>query len=197
MLTALATILSILIARSLIQVRCLTMALLLPFILAGIFIQGQVNIETQRVWESQKKIWNATFETIPNIRDEKGLVIIIPPNNQQINVFYALPFSVAWEVDAGTKVLYNNPSIRGYYYYGSQDLQFEFRKNGIIPQGTDRLIGYKRLVFVLYHPEDDRVELVENLEEELSLPFAVNNYSPHENIIPAQPSTADFRWLVR
>lgn len=196
-LTALAALLATLLASSTLQVRPFATALLFPFIFAGIFMQAQVKIEKQNVWETQRKIWKGTFETIPNILDEKGLVVILPANKQP-NTSYTYPFSTAWEVDAGMKVLYNNPAISGYYFYNSSlDQQFEFRKNGIVPQGTNRLIGYKRLVFVLYHPSDNRIELVEDLEEALSLPFSVDNYRPHENIIPAQPSTADFRWLVK
>jgi len=196
-LIALAVILAVLLARSDLHFRPLAIALLMPFILAGIFVQGQMNIENRQIWETQRNIWHETFETIPNILDEKSLVIILPTGNQS-DTLEAIPFTTAWEIDAGVKVLYNNPDIRGYFYYKDlPDPQFEFTKNGIIPQGTDRLIGYKRLIFVLYHPMENNVELVENLEGTLSLPFSVNNYSPHENIIPAEPTTTEFRWLVK
>ena len=199
MLGALVAMLSTVLARTTSQIHPLTIAIISPFILAGLFVQQHVNLENQAVWETQKNIWNGTLETIPNILDEKNLVIIVP-SDEQTDSLSAYPFSTAWEVDAGAKVLYNNPKIGGYYYYyykGSPDSQFEFTKNGIIPQGTERLIGYKRLIFVLYHPQENSVELVENVETTLSLPFSVNNYSPHENIIPAQPATTNFRWLVQ
>ena len=197
LLTSLVAILSITIAKSGSQIRPLAIAIILPFILAGIFVQLQVNAENQAVWETQRNIWKGTFEIIPNIQSEKQLVIIIP-GYEQLGPFEALPFSTAWEVDSGVQVLYNNPDIGGYYYYkDAQNSQFEFKKNGVNPQGTDKLVGYKRLIFVLYHPHDNTVELVEDIEDTLSLPFSVDNYSPHENIIPAQPSTADFRWLVQ
>ena len=66
----------------------------------------------------------------------------------------------------------------------------------ISPPGTERLIGHKRLIFALYNPKDNSVELVENVEETLSLPFAINNYAPFENIVPTETSTVEFRWLV-
>lgn len=196
-LTSLVAILSIAIARSTSQISPLAIAIITPFILAGIFVQLQVNAEYQAAWEIQRNIWQGTFEVVPNIQSEKQLVIIIP-GYEKLRPFEALPFSTAWEVDAGAQVLYNNPNIGGYYYYkDAQNSQFEFRKNGISPQGTDRLVGYKRLIFVLYHPHDNTIELVEDIEETLSLPFSVDIYSPHENIIPAQPSTTDFRWLMQ
>ena len=197
MLTSLIAVLSIAIARLATQIRPLAIAIILPFMLAGIFVQLQVNAENHTAWETQRNIWKGTFEIIPNIQSEKQLVIIIP-GYEQLEPFEALPFSTAWEVDSGVQVLYNNQNIDGYYYYkDAKNSQFEFKKNGISPQGTDRLVGYKRLIFVLYHPHDNTVELVEDIEETLSLPFSVDNYSPHENIIPAQPSTSDFRWLVK
>ena len=196
-LTAFVAILSTALARSIPQIWPFAAAIIAPFILAGIFIQMQVNVENQATWETQREIWNGTFETIPNIQDKKGIVIIIP-GYEKSHTFSIYPFSTAWEIDSGAKVLYNNQDINGYFYYKDlQDQQFEFKNNGVIPPGTERMIGYKRLIFVLYHPNDNRVELVQNLEETLSLPFSVNNYTPQENIVPEQPSTADWRWLVQ
>ena len=197
MLTALVVIFSTALARSISRILPFSIAISAPFLLIGIFVQIQVNIENQAIWETQRNIWNGTFEKIPNIQDGKSLVIIIPGNEQQQS-FSAYPFSTAWEVDAGTKVLYNNPDISGYYYYKDlQDQQFKFKENGIIPHGTERLVGYKRLIVVLYHPSENAVELVENLEDTLLLPFTVNNYNPHENIAPADPTTGEYRWLVQ
>ena len=196
-LTAFVAIFSTALARSIPQIRPFAVAIIAPFILAGIFIQMQVNVENQATWETQREIWNGTFETIPNIQDKKGLVIIIP-GYEKSHAFSIYPFSTAWEVDSGAKVLYNNQDINGYFYYKDlQDQQFEFKNNGVIPPGSERIIGYKRLIFVLYHPNENRVELVQNLEETLSLPLPVNNYTPQENIVPEQPSTADWRWLVQ
>jgi hypothetical protein len=62
---------------------------------------------------------------------------------------------------------------------------------------TDKVIPYKNLVFVAYDPQTQTAELVENLEARLSLPYTTNNYNPHENIAPIQPSTTAFRWLVK
>ena len=197
MIVSLAAVFSTLLARSILQIRPFAIAILLPFVLAGIFVQLQVNIENEIAWETQRSVWNSTFKTISNVQDEKSLVIIIP-GYEQLRPFESYPFTAAWEIDAEAKVLYNDPNIGGYFYYKDlQNQQFVFTKNGIIPQGAERLVGYKKLIFVLYNPKDNTVELVENLEETLSLPFSVSNYSPHENIIPAKPSTADFRWLVQ
>ena len=133
----------------------------------------------------------------PNIQGGKNLVIIIP-GYQQLQTFASYPFTSAWEIDAGIKVLYNKPNIGGYYFYSDlSNQQCKFTKNGFIPPGTEKLVGYKKLVFLLYNPQNNTATLVENLEDTLSLPFSVNNYSPHENIFPEQPSTTDFRWLVQ
>ena len=78
MLVSVVAIIATLLARSISQIRFLSTAILLPFIIAGVFVQLQVNKERQIAWETQKTIWNGVFRTIPNIKDEKSIVIVIP-----------------------------------------------------------------------------------------------------------------------
>lgn len=190
-------ILATLVSRTTFQTRFLTTAVILPFLIAGIFVQLQLNKENQIAWETQKNIWNGIFETIPGIRDEKKIVVIIP-GFERLRPFASYPFISGWEIDAGTKVLYNNPDIGGYYYYkDTQSPEIHFLKNGFRPIPTNKIVSYKKLIFLYYDPQFKTVELVDNLTEVMSLPFEVNNYNPYENITPAQPSTTDFRWLVK
>jgi hypothetical protein len=171
-------------------------AIVLPFIIAGIFVQLQVNQENQIKWETQKRIWNKVFATIPNIQDKSRIVIIIP-GYQQLRPFESFPFLSGWEIEAGAQVLYNNPNISGNYYYKDiQAPELLFTKNGFRQIPTDKIFPYKKLIFVFYDPQVNSVTLVKNLEDTLALPFSVNNYNPLENIISAEPSTVEFRWLV-
>jgi len=197
MLVSIASILATLLANSTLTKRFLVTGIILPFIFAGIFAQLQVNKENKISWETQKKIWNGVFEIIPNIKDQKRIVIIIP-GYQQLRPFESYPFLSGWEIEAGIQVLYNNPNIGGNFYY--RDIlpaNLLFTKNGFRPIQTDRIIPFKKLVFVYYDPQSDTAEVVEDLERELKLPFTINNYNPSENITPAEASTADFRWLVQ
>ncbi len=196
MLVSVVSICGTLIANSERLRRFLVSTILLPFILAGIFVQLQVNRENQIAWDTQKRIWNGVFEVIPNIQDQKRIVIIIP-GYQQLRPFESFPFLSGWEIEAGAQVLYNNPNIGGNYYYKDiQPVELLYTKNGFRPIPTDKIIPYKKLIFLYYNPQDKTVKLVENLEETLSLPFAINNYNPRENIVPITPSTTEFRWLV-
>ncbi|MDD1628784.1 MAG: hypothetical protein LUQ26_15165 [Methylococcaceae bacterium] len=197
MLVSIASILATLLTNSTLMKRFMVISIILPFIFAGIFAQLQVNKENKISWETQKKIWNGVFETIPNIKDQKRIVIIIP-GYQQLRPFETYPFLSGWEIEAGTQVLYNNPNISGNFYY--KDIvptNLLFTKNGFRPIQTDRIIPYKKLIFVNYDPQSSTVEVVENLERELQLPFSVTNYNPYENIAPVGPTTADFRGLIR
>lgn len=197
MLVSIASAVATLLANSILTKRFLVICIILPFIFAGIFAQLQVNKENKISWETQKKIWNGVFEIIPNIKDQKRVVIIIP-GYQQLLPFESYPFLSGWEVEACTQVLYNNPNIGGNFYY--KDIlpaELLFTKNGFRPIQTDKIIPYKKLIFVYYDSQSNRVELIEDLERELQLPFSVNNYNPGENIISAEPSTAEFRWLVQ
>ena len=197
MLVSAVAIIATLIARSIPQIRLLSATILLPFIITGVFVQLQVNKERQIAWETQKIIWNGVFGALPDIKDEKSVVIIIP-GYEHLRPFQPLPFISSWEIDASAQVLYNNSNIGGHYYYEDlQETELQFTKNGFKPLPTDRVISYKRLIFVYYDPQTQTVELVENLVEKIPLPFSVNNYYPHENISPAKPTTADNRWLVR
>lgn len=176
--------------------RLIVIAILIPFIVAGIFVERQAHRENQIAWDTQRKIWKGVFNTIPNIQDQKSIVIIIP-GYQHLRPFESYPFLSGWEIEAGVQVLYHNPDISGNYYYKDvQSAELLFSQNGFRPIPTDKIIPYKKLVFVYYDPQFDTVTLVEELENTLKLPFAVKNYNPFENIISAEPSTAEFRWLV-
>jgi hypothetical protein len=184
------------ITNSILIQRFTLFAMILPFVIASVFVQLQINRENQIAWETQKKIWNDLFATVPNIQDQKSVVIIIP-GYEQLRPFQSYPFLSSWEIEAGAQVLYNNPKIGGNYYYKDvQPTELLFTKNGFRPIPTDKIIPYKRLIFVYYEPKSGAVNLVKNLEDALSLPFSVNYYHPLENIISAKPSTAKFRWLV-
>lgn len=196
MLVSVVTLFVLFVAHSNLTKRLTVIAILAPFIVAGIFVELQVHRENQIAWDTQKKIWNGVFATIPNIHTQKRIVIIIP-GYQRLRPFQSYPFNAAWEIDAGAQVLYNNPDISGNYYYKDvQGVELLFTKNGFRPIPTDKVIPYKRLVFVYYDPQSDSVTLIQDLEGSLSLPFAVNNYHPLENIISAKEFTAKFRWLV-
>jgi hypothetical protein len=196
-LVAIVAAIATLIARSTSQILYLSVAIIIPFIAAGTFIQLQVNRENQIAWQTQKNIWNGVFDGIPNIREGSKIVIIIP-GYQHLEPLASLPFTAAWELDDGVKVLYNNPNIGGYYYYKDiQPTDLLFAKNGFRPIPTDKIVPYKRLIFVSYDSESRNIKIVENLEGTLTLPFETNNYNPYENIAPAEPSTNEFRWLVQ
>jgi hypothetical protein len=177
--------------------QSIVVAAVVPFIVAGIFVQLQVQRENQIAWETQKSIWSGIFSTIPNIQDKKSIVIIIP-GYQHLRPFESYPFLSGWEVEAGAQVLFNNPSIGANYYYKDiQDAELLFTKNGFRPIPTDKIIPYKQLICVYYNPKFDTVTLVESLEDTISLPFTVKNYTPLKNIVSAKPSTAEYRWLVK
>ena len=160
-------------------------------------MQLQINQENQIAWEKQKQIWNGLFEAIPNIAEEKHVVIIIP-GYQHLRPFQPYPFLSGWGIEAGMEVLYNNRSIGANFYYKDvQPTKLLFTKNGFRPIPTDKVISYKKLIFAYYDPETETVRLVENLEETLGLRYPVNNYFPYENIVPVEPSTGEFRWLVQ
>jgi len=197
MLVSMIAIFSTLATNSTFAMRSLTTLSLLPFIVASIFVQLQVNQENQVAWETQKEIWNGVFEAIPNIADEKQIVIIVPGYNQ-LRPFESLPFLSGWEVESSAQILYNNPSIQGSYYYKDiQPTELLFTQNGFKPIPTDKIISYKKLIFVYYDPQNRTVKLVEDLVETLALPYETKNYSPHENVVPAIPSTSEYRWLVQ
>jgi hypothetical protein len=190
-------ILATLLLKSRIQIRLLTAILILPLIIVGIHVQLQINRESQLAWETQATIWNSVFNEIPNIQDNKTLAIVIP-GYDDLRPLQAYPFRTSWEINDGTRVLYNNPRIGGCIYY--KDIQKDgshFTKIGFKPLLIDDTIPYKKLIFVYYDPQTQSAKLIENLEETFSLPFTTNNYNPRENIKSAEPSTADFRWLVK
>jgi len=194
---SLVALFSTFLTQSTFQARFFAVSLILPFILIGVFVQLQINKETQMAWNTQRNIWNGVLRTVPNIRDERNIVVIIPAY-ERLRPFESYPFTTAWEINAESQVMYNNPTVGGIYYYKDlQNQDFKFTKNGIIPPGTERLIGYKRLIFVLYNSKDSSVELVNNIEETLALPFEIDNYTPNENIVPEEPTTTRFQWLMQ
>lgn len=196
MLVSVVALIATLLTNSNFTKRFTVTAIILPFILAGTYVQLQVNQENQLKWEAQKRIWNSVFTTIPNLQDECGIVIIIP-GYQSLRPFETYPFVAGWEVDSGAQVLYNKPNIGGNYYYKDlQPAELLFVKRGFRQIPTDKPIPYKKLVFVYYDPASGTSTLVEDLEKTLGLSYPVSGYHPQENIISSKPSTTKFRWLV-
>ena len=195
-LVATIALLATFVTRSTFTQRSVVVAIILPFLVAGIFEQFQVNWENQVKWETQKQIWRGIFTTISNLRDQSTIVIIIP-GYEHLRPFESYPFLASWETASGARVLYNNQTISGNYYYKDiPSAELLFTPNGFRPIPTNKPIPYKRLVFVLYDPASESVTLVDDLQKTLALPFKANNYNPGENIISAKPSTGKFRWLV-
>ena len=194
---SLIAIIVTLISRSPDQKRMLTTLSVVPFFMIGIFTQQQINQEREIAWESQKKIWSGIIKTIPNLANEKEIVIVIP-GYTQLRSYQSYPFLSSWEINAGVKVLYNNPEVGGKYYY--QDIQNSsqhFTESGFRTITTDKIIPYKRLIFVHVSENLESAYIIEDLAQELSLPLEIYNYTPYENIILPTLSTEKFRWLLR
>ena len=193
-LVAVVAMVAGMVARSTRETPVLSTLMLLPFLLAGIFVQTRVNAERAAAWDTQKAIWNGVLETIPDLRDG-GAVVIIIPGYTQMRPYQYLPFLSGWEVEAGAQVLYDNPQVGGYYYYRLQEPDLLFSQNGFRQIPTDRTVPYRRLVFVEYDPGGGSVRLVTDLETAIPLLFQAKNYHPLEHI-GSKPPAAPLRWLV-
>lgn len=194
---SLAGLCAALLSKSPRQQALLTTTLIAPLVIAGVFVQLTVNQERFLAWQTQKSIWNETFRVVPDIKDGRRLVLIIP-GYQALRPLQFLPFLTGWEVEAAARVLYNNSSLGAHYYYEDiQDESLHFLENGFRPVGTNRSIPYRQLVFLRYNAYSDSMELISDLDQYLSQEHLAGRYEPLSHLMPARPEAAEYRWLVR
>ena len=177
-----------LIAKSIDRVRAMTIATVTPLIIVGLFYQLWSQNERFKAWDEQKRFWNLMSETIPGLIDDSEVVIIIP-GYDQLQEFQFLPLVGNWEARNALKVLYNNPTLQGIYYYS--DLPHE---------GTNILssdLDWSKIVFVYYDPNKLSLEIVRHPEDMLLLSFRVIGYDPESRIGDRSIESQSYHFLVR
>lgn len=188
---------ALLIAKSLRQVRWMTLAALIPLVLVSITIQVCAKNEKQAAWDEQKQIWNGVFETLPNLKDGTTVLIIIP-GYEKLGPLQHRPFVSWWEVNSALEVLYNNPTLNARFYY--RDIRYPkwwFNPDGALEIGVEKSIPYSKLILVYADPQTGSFHLVKHIEDQIPLSIQINDYDPGKNIIPLAPQTSLYRSLVK
>jgi hypothetical protein len=196
-LVSLLAILAVLISTSLPQTRMITFALLVPFILSGLFAQYCVKLESQRNWNEQKYVWNELFSLLPGIKDHT-LVTLVIPGAKNIKPLYRPPLSYQWEVTCGVRSLYNNIDVTASVINrGSFVPNPQLDESGIRLMYADKATPYSETIFVYIDPYKQTSWVIKDLKKDLKLSFDVNGYSPQQNITLLSEKSQIYRWLVK
>jgi hypothetical protein len=196
-LVSLTSILVLLAAKSLAQVRAMTLAALLPFLLVGVVAQFWMHQEENAAWSEQRSLWNGVLNVLPGLKANTTLVIVIPGENH-LRPLQRLPLTAQWEANCALQVVYNDYTLQGRFYYPDVNIQQPvLLETGLKEWDTGALVPYADTVFVSFDPKTQSVRLIQQLTGSLALPFQVNQYAPQARLI-AQPAQADlYRWLIK
>ena len=185
-------------AKDVQQLRAIVPAAAIPLLLVGMATQMLVQNASRKTWDEQKELWTQLIEIAPNFVDHTTVVFVLP-GYTQLGFAENPPFVSPWEVNSGLKVLYNNPTLIGAYFYPD----FTWRRtqlleNGIILHNESNLTvtPYHKAVFVQYNPQTHRLELVQQLQEDFNLPFKTPDYAPDNNITGAKLDISEYRYLL-
>lgn len=185
------------ITRNRLQMRLIVLSAMVPFILMGITQQIWNQNEARLAWAEQKHFWRALFQAVPNLKDGTTLVVAMPYDNPK-QPYGRLPYIAEWELTAGLKVLYNNPTLKAIPYTPNHSEGIGY--GHLEPEGvfsyTTGVTPYDQVVLVYYIQGSYEVKIVEQLNAEFPLDFAVEGYAPEKHLLPNPPPSTPYRGLV-
>jgi len=177
-----------LIDKSLKNVRIISIVSILPLLILGSLYQISAQREIFSAWDEQKQFWSLMFKAIPGLEKNSNLIIVIP-GYSQLGEYQIFPFGGNWEAESALSVLYNDPSLNAVYYYPDRS------------QSEDNVLksdqNWSNCVFVYYDPTKSTVEILQDPEKEISLPFQMSGYNPDKRIVTQSFQSELYRWLVK
>lgn len=182
------------------RTRLAVYSALLPLVLIGVIIQLWNQSEAQTAWTKQKQVWNAMFETVPNIKDNTTVVFVIAGYKDPLRVFQHRPFVVWWETHSELQILYNNLTLTGRFYYKDAPEVWEgglIHENGVADAYDTIITPFKDILFVMFSPDTNQMIVVKDPTSELGLPFNVTGYDPEKHIIAGSKPAIQSRILVK
>jgi hypothetical protein len=197
LLVSLVTYAVLLAARSLGQVRAMTLAAVIPFILLGTLAQVWVHVENRSAWEEQKQLWNGIFTVLPGLKDGTTMMVVFP-GYDQLRPLQRLPLASQWEANCAAIVLYHNTSLQARFYYRDFSIPQPVLLNlGVQDWDNEVIIPYEQTVFVYFDPADRSVRVIDRIGDVVSLPFSIEGYAPQDRITSRFPTSLDYRFLVK
>ncbi len=185
------------VTRNRLQMRLIILSAMVPFILMGITQQIWNQNEARLAWAEQKHFWRALFQAVPNLKDGTTLVVAMPYDDPK-QPYGRLPYVAEWELTAGLKVLYNNPTLKAIPYTPNHVEGIGYghlRPEGVFSYTTG-VTPYEQVVLVYYTQGSYEVKIVEQINAAFPLDFAVEGYAPEKHILPEPPPSTPYRGLV-
>ena len=195
-ITAIIGLIALALTRSRLQWQLFLWIGALPLIIIGIGTQITIQQRWHAAWEQQKSIWQQLFQIVPDFED-KTTVVLILKDYRRLGFAEHPPLYAQWEFDGALRVLYENYSLRGRILFPAADI---YSESNLDPT---KVIGayqeestYDQTVFMTYNPNNGRLKLVFDLQEELDLPFQVPGYDPESRIDRTINKDWKYRYLV-
>jgi hypothetical protein len=190
-------VVAVYLARSHRVYRWLLWSGVIPLLFTGVTIQYQVQHNWQTAWERQQAIWQSIFKIAPDFHDHTTVVLIMQ-GYQRPKFGQHPPIYAEWEFDDALKVLYNNPTLEGRILFPRADFFSEatLAPDGVYSAHLSETSLYEDTVFLIYREAQGELQLLDNPQETLKLPFRIPGYLPLNRIREPGARVFPYRHLV-
>ena len=177
------------------QAHIMILAMIIPLILIGAFVQVSIQYQDRKTWKKQTQMWSSLFQAVPNFKNDTTVLFIFP-GYRQMSFSENPPLVADWEANYGLRVLYNNETLTGHIYFPDIDLYSEAQLTPDSLIGPRSKSSYEKLVIVVYDLKSRQMKVVKDMQQELGLSFTNTAYRPDLRIINDIPPDVRYRFLV-
>jgi hypothetical protein len=169
----------------------------LSLVLFGAIVQIQVQEAYNESWESSKEFYSILFETIPDIKKDTHVVLMLQGYQNEEGLLRPL-FSSSWESWCIFNTLYKKEGLRVSYRYAERttpNFPSENSLTSILETNTITKIDNLSKLIVLEYDNDTKILDISRDIDPIVSDSHFGSYLPEERILPLQ-GTVPARKLV-
>jgi hypothetical protein len=164
-----------------IRKQILSTLLILPFLIIGSMSQIAIQRESKILWNDYRAMWKGIFESIPNIKNNPHIVLVITPDLGNLRYGereYFTSASYNAEISKALGMFYANDYLEGEFMYKSFELTDTptLHENGIKnPPTYSGVIPYSDILFIEFDRDTKNVNVVRDLEKYFGIKNSLYN----------------------
>jgi len=164
-----------------IRKQILSTLLILPFLIIGSMSQIAIQRESKILWNDYRAMWKGIFESIPNIKNNPHIVLVITPDLGNLRYGereYFTSASYNAEISKAFGMFYANDVLEGEFMYKNLELTDtpSLHENGIKnPPSYSGEIPYSDILFIEFNRDTKKVTVVRDLENEFGIKNSTYN----------------------
>ncbi|NLF50084.1 MAG: hypothetical protein GX577_03010 [Leptolinea sp.] len=172
----------------------------IPFLIIGIMSQIAIQKEAKYLWNEYQSLWNGVFREIPDFVDNTHVVFVISPYRNELRYGEREFFTSAsynTELSKAIDMFYANQTIEAEFLY--KDVEETdtptLHENGIRnPPTYSGTIPYSEIIFIEFDRNNQKVKIIEDLEEEFGIINSLYNAEKHILRSPVREKT--LRYII-